>query len=194
MYVKIISICKYCTWLFISCELLQNRDKGTLMQFHPIICSGLNFKKKKEFAVPHVVHSELKRTVCNSRETNEDKGLMVRPQQFLVWKRTRQYPLFPRMLCVTNDKCTVKENMPPARRWPQDLQGVLESMILFVVYVQNVNYRVYVTKYECSNGPDQVSTYHEHLCSASVIRQTDNPKELEDSEWYSYRNLAIIDD
>ncbi len=43
---------------FISCEFLQNRDKGTHLPIDSITCSQLtgNFKKK-EFAVSHVVHS-----------------------------------------------------------------------------------------------------------------------------------------
>ncbi len=86
----------------------------TLMPFDSIICSRLNFEKKEEFAVPPVVHSELKRPVCNDRGANEDEVLTVRAPRFLVWKRMRRYPLLPRMLCVTNGKCI--DNMPSARR------------------------------------------------------------------------------
>ncbi len=39
---------------------LSEVDKDTLMLFHSIIRSRLNFKKKEEFTVPQVVHSELK--------------------------------------------------------------------------------------------------------------------------------------
>ena len=49
----------------------------TLMPFNSIICSRLNFEKKEEFAVPPVVHSELKRPVCNDRGANEDEVLAV---------------------------------------------------------------------------------------------------------------------
>ncbi len=38
-------VCKYCTWLLMSCELLHDRDLGTRMQFHAVTCFLLNFKK-----------------------------------------------------------------------------------------------------------------------------------------------------
>ncbi len=47
----------------------------------------LNLEKEEKFAEPHVVHSELKRPVCNARGANEDEVLTVRPPQFLAWKR-----------------------------------------------------------------------------------------------------------
>ncbi len=53
----------------------KTETKAHLCRFIPssVLESRLNFEKKEEFAVPHVVHSELKRPVCNARGANEDE-------------------------------------------------------------------------------------------------------------------------
>jgi hypothetical protein len=62
----------------IACELHHKIDRGTLMAFHCAICCWFNFKWEEEFAVPYVVHSELKHQVCNAVE-----GLM-KPTSWLL--------------------------------------------------------------------------------------------------------------
>jgi hypothetical protein len=48
------------TWTPVAFVLLQHRNKGTRVLFHPGIGLGFNREQQKQFAEPDIINSELK--------------------------------------------------------------------------------------------------------------------------------------
>ncbi len=59
------------TWTPVAFVLLQHRNKGTRVLFHPSIDLGFNREQQKQFAEPDIINSELKSAFGDSRRADE---------------------------------------------------------------------------------------------------------------------------
>ncbi len=58
-------------WTPVAFVLLQHRNKGTRVLFHPGIGLGFNREQQKQFVEPDIIDSELKSAFGDSRRTDE---------------------------------------------------------------------------------------------------------------------------
>ncbi len=65
------------TWTTVAFVLLQHRNKGTRVLFHPGICLGFNCEQQKQFTEPNIINSELKSAFGDSRLADEHPILAV---------------------------------------------------------------------------------------------------------------------
>ncbi len=54
------------TWTPVAFVLLQHRNKGTRLLFHPCIDLGFNCEQQKQFAEPDIINSELRSAFVDS--------------------------------------------------------------------------------------------------------------------------------
>jgi hypothetical protein len=69
-------------WTPVAFVLLQHRNKGTRVLFHPCICLGFNREQQRQFSGPDIINSELKSAFGESRRADEHPVLAVGLLQF----------------------------------------------------------------------------------------------------------------
>jgi hypothetical protein len=65
------------TWMHVAFVLLQHRNKGARVLFHPGIGLGFNREQQKPFAKQDIINSELKSTFGDSWRADEHPVLAV---------------------------------------------------------------------------------------------------------------------
>ncbi len=86
------------TWTPVALVLLQHRNKGTRVLFHPGIGLGFNREQQKQFAEPYIINSELKSTFGDSRRADEHPVLAVGLLQFIWCHRPKRNAHLSRMI------------------------------------------------------------------------------------------------
>ncbi len=79
------------TWTSVALVLLQHRNKGARVLFHPGIGLDFNREQEKQFAEPDIIDSELKNAFGDSRRADEHPVLAVGLLQFLWCHLTRMF-------------------------------------------------------------------------------------------------------
>ncbi len=102
------------TWTPVALVLLQHRNKGARVLFHPGIGLGFNREQQKQFAEPDIIDSELKSAFGDSRWADEHPVLAVGLLQFLWCHRpTRNLNAhLTRMFYVPNQQGCIQANVP----------------------------------------------------------------------------------
>ncbi len=101
------------TWTPVAFVLLQHRNKGTRVLFHPGICLGFNSEQQKQFAEPDIINSELKSAFGDSRRADEHPVLAVSLLQFLWCHRPTGNAHLTRMFYMPNQEGCIQANVPP---------------------------------------------------------------------------------
>ncbi len=97
------------TWTPMSFVLLQHRNKGTRVLFHPGICLGFNREQQKQCAESDIINSELKSAFGNSRRANEHPVLL----HFLWCHRPTGNAHLTMMFYMPNQEGCIQANVPP---------------------------------------------------------------------------------
>ena len=101
------------TWTPVALVLLQHRNEGARVLFHPGIGLGFNREQQKQFAEPDIIDSELKSAFGDSRRADEHPVLAVGLLQFLWCHRPTRNAHLTRMFYVANQQGCIQANVPP---------------------------------------------------------------------------------
>ncbi len=103
------------TWTSVAFVLLQHRNKGARVLFHPGIGLGFNREQQKQFAEPDIIDSELKSAFGDSRRADEHQVgpvLAVGLVQFLWCHRPTRNAHLTRMFYMPNQEGCKWPNVP----------------------------------------------------------------------------------
>ncbi len=152
------------TWTPVALVLLQHRNKGARVLFHPSIGLGFNREQQKQFAEPHIIDSELNSAFGDSRRADEHPVLAVGLLQFLWCHRPTRNVYLNRMFYMPNQQGCMQANVPP--------RGVADAVFL-TVPCSVTRYTEYVKYAHCTRickinrgGPDCAADAG-HGCDAS---------------------------
>ena len=118
--------------------LLQHRNKGTRVLFHPGIGLGFNREQQKQFAEPDIINSELKSTFGDSRRADEHPVLAVVLLQFLWCHRPTRYAHLTRMFYMPYQEGCIQANVPPRGVGFLQTQCVQQCPVLLTKYAEYV--------------------------------------------------------
>jgi hypothetical protein len=77
------------TWTPVAFVLLQHRNKGTRVLFHPGIGFGFNLELQKQFLEPDIINSELKCAfgyITGERMNTQSWLLVCWQSQYVFWQ------------------------------------------------------------------------------------------------------------
>ena len=128
------------TWTPVALVLLQHRNKGTRMLFHPGIGLGSIREQQKQSAELDFIDSELKSDFGDSRWADEHPVLAVGLLQFLWYHRPTRNAHLTGIFDMPNQEGCIQANVPPRGVGFLQTQCVQQCPVLLTKYAEYVKY------------------------------------------------------